>query len=378
MWRWRALSQKGRQYTATKNRRRPRHNGRMPSAPHLWPVPAAARGVCERLAARAPDTATAGPWATGALADLASAGLLAAFIDADCGGTAASEPERQAIFVAIAERCLTTALAVSQWAAAVRLLQHLGAHARQRWLPALARGDAFTTVGISQLSTSRQHLGTAAVRATCGPSGWRLQGTCPWVTGADSVDTIVTGAATDEGPMFFVVETRADGVIIEPPLDMLALAGSRTSAVRLENVRPAEVIAPSTEGGLRTGGLATSALAIGATRASVAVLHGEAEQRPGLRPIAQRLLAEVDRLHNSLMQAAAGGIEPPARDQLRADANSLVVRASQAALTASKGAGFVAGHPAERLVREAMFFLVWSCPQAVSDAVMCELSGREA
>jgi hypothetical protein len=41
-----------------------------------------------------------------------------------------------------------------------------------------------------------------------------------------------------------------------------------------------------------------------------------------------------------------------------------VLRAGQAALTASKGAGFVAGHPAERLVRESMFFLVWSCPQS--------------
>ena len=63
------------------------------------------------------------------------------------------------------------------------------------------------------------------------------------------------------------------------------------------------------------------------------------------------------------------------RAQLRAHANSLVVRAAQAALTASKGAGFVTGHPAERLVRESMFFLVWSCPQSVTSAVMCELAG---
>jgi len=37
----------------------------------------------------------------------------------------------------------------------------------------------------------------------------------------------------------------------------------------------------------------------------------------------------------------------------------------------------VAGHPAERLVRESLFFLVWSCPQSVSAAVMCELAGLE-
>ena len=50
-------------------------------------------------------------------------------------------------------------------------------------------------------------------------------------------------------------------------------------------------------------------------------------------------------------------------------------RAAQAALTAAKGAGFVRGHPAERLARESLFFLVWSCPQAGSGAVLCELAG---
>jgi hypothetical protein len=38
----------------------------------------------------------------------------------------------------------------------------------------------------------------------------------------------------------------------------------------------------------------------------------------------------------------------------------------------------VAGHPAERLAREAMFFLVWSCPQAVSSRLLKEFSQCEA
>jgi hypothetical protein len=82
----------------------------------------------------------------------------------------------------------------------------------------------------------------------------------------------------------------------------------------------------------------------------------------------------VDALRGRLLAAAARGIESADRDRLRADANGLVVRAAQAALTASKGAGFVAGHPVERLVRESLFFLVWSCPQAVADAFLCELT----
>ena len=62
-------------------------------------------------------------------------------------------------------------------------------------------------------------------------------------------------------------------------------------------------------------------------------------------------------------------------DELRTRANSLALRSTQAALAAAKGAGFVAGHPAGRWCREALFFLVWSCPQSVVAANLCELAG---
>jgi hypothetical protein len=53
------------------------------------------------------------------------------------------------------------------------------------------------------------------------------------------------------------------------------------------------------------------------------------------------------------------------------------LRATQAALAAAKGTGFVVGHPAGRWCREALFFLVWSCPRPVAAANLCELAGLE-
>ena len=319
-------------------------------------------GLGGTLAALADRTAAEGPWRSGALAALADAGLLAAFVPVEHGGTAAAESAITAALVAIAERCLTTALALTQWAAAVRIIAAgppaVGAHL----LPPLACGATFTTVGISQLTTSRRHLGRPALVATADAGGWRLDGLCPWVTGADSTHSIVTGAATDDGgQLFFVVPTDAPGLGIDPPLAMLALSGSRTSAVRFASVRPAHVLPPPASGGLRTGGLSTTALAVGSARASGGMIAREAEARPGLRGVAADF-------------AAAEGIDAADRDRLRADANGLVVRVAQAALTASKGAGFVAGHRVERLVRESLFFLVWSCPQAVTDAFLCDLT----
>jgi hypothetical protein len=74
--------------------------------------------------------------------------------------------------------------------------------------------------------------------------------------------------------------------------------------------------------------------------------------------------------------AAATGDVSRTTDALRAGANSLVLRATQAALAAAKGAGFVADHPAGRWCREALFFIVWRCPQLVLDANLCEFGSR--
>ncbi len=309
---------------------------------------------------------------------LADEGVLAAFIATDHGGTAASEPRLLGGLADIASACLTTALAVSQWAAAVRIIaggpEPIGAAV----LPSLARGDTFTTVGISQITTSRQHLGRPVLVASRDAEGWRLDGLCPWVTGADASATIVTGAATEDGrQLFFVVPTDANGVVIDPPLDMLALTGSRTSAVHFDGARPTFVIEPSTQQAARTGGLATTALALGSARAAVALVQREASCRADLTPIGTSLACELADLFARLDRAARDGIALADRDALRGDATSLVLRAAQAAVTSSKGAGFVRGHPAERIARESFFFLVWSCPQSVSSALLCEWAGVE-
>jgi len=333
--------------------------------------------ISSRLACMADPVERDGPWSAGSMRSLAEQGILAAFVPVEHGGKGADEAQLLEALTDIAASCLTTALAVSQWAAAVRIIAGGPADVRDALLPALARGDTFTTVGISQITTSRQHLGRPVLVASRDAEGWRLDGLCPWVTGADASDTIVTGAVTADGDqLFFVVPTDGDGVVIDPPLDMLALSGSRTSAVHLDAARPAHVIAPPPQKNSRTGGLATSALALGSARAAVTLVAHEAARRSDLAPVARGLEAELSSLHSRLTTAARDGVALADRDALRADATSFVLRAAQAAITSSKGAGFVRGHPAERIARESFFFLVWSCPQSVSSALLCEWAGR--
>jgi len=376
MWRWWETCQKVREYTPSVSHQRADEKPPLFTLQARAPDPVALHRLNASLRERAAESARVGPWRSGSFAALAEEGLLAGFLPEDAGGKAASEPARLTALMAVAEACLTTALAVSQWAAACRIIDGGELATRMMWLPPLASGRVFTTVGISQLTTSRRHLGKAALSARCDADGWRLDGECPWVTGADSVETIVTGATTDDGSQrFFVVETQERGLMIEPPMKMLALSGSRTSAVRMAGVRPAAVIIPADGDGARTGGLATTALAIGAIRASLGIIAQESTRRADLLPVTEHLTADVESLVARLDEAARLGLTQPDRDCLRTDANRLVVRAAQAALVACKGAGFVQGHPAERLAREAMFFLVWSCPQSVTQAVMCDLAG---
>src|SRR5687767_3362039 len=79
----------------------------------------------------------------------------------------------------IAAGCLTTAFALSQREAAIRHLLKGPAHLKERYLHGLAAGEIFATVGLSQLTTSRQHQGPA-LRALQLPSGgYRLDGEIP-------------------------------------------------------------------------------------------------------------------------------------------------------------------------------------------------------
>ncbi len=105
-------------------------------------------------------------------------------------------------------------------------------------------------------------------------------------------------------------------------------------------------------------------------------METESARRPELSAAAVELHREHEQLQDDLL-AVAEGNQACSSEDLRVRANSLVLRCTQAALAAAKGAGYVVGHPAGRWCREALFFLVWSCPQSVMAANLCELAGIE-
>jgi butyryl-CoA dehydrogenase len=282
----------------------------------------------------------------------------------------------------LARACLTTCFILSQRDAACRRIRDSGKEELcQRLLPDLARGAAFATVGLSQLTTSRQH-GQPSFRCRIKGSSYIFDGTIPWVTGAAQADQLVIGAALEDGRQILaVLPATTPGVEVGPPLELAALQGSLTAEVRCSEATvtrewilagpAAQVI---TTGRGSTGGLETSCLALGLAGAALGYLEGEARIRTDLVPIAASLGQELGSLRSDLHRYAEQGCDSEAAFTLRALANSLVLRATQAALTASKGTGFLRNHPAQRWARQALFFLVWSCPRPAAEATMAYLA----
>jgi alkylation response protein AidB-like acyl-CoA dehydrogenase len=285
----------------------------------------------------------------------------------------------------LAGACLTTCFILSQRDAAARRIRDHGSEALCReLLRPLACGGRFATVGLSHLTTSRQ-FGQPAMRAETRPTSFVLDGTMPWVTGAEQADYFITGAVLEDGRQILTVLPReTKGVTVGRPLDLMALTGSLTTEVMCERVEvdrrwllagPAEKVLTVGRGG--TGGLETSCLALGLAGAAVEYLKQEAARRPDLQGSAQRLEQARQNVRGELYRLATGGGTAEAALALRARANTLVLRATQAALTASKGTGFLRSHPAQRWARQAMFFLVWSCPRPAAEATMAYLTGPE-
>lgn len=298
------------------------------------------------------------------------------------GGPGFDRPGLVRRYGRIAEGSLTAAFVLTQHDAAVRRLAIPGAGASAAaWLDRIAEGSAFTTVGISQLTTSRRR-GPAAVLARPFGRGFELQGAIPWVTGADRADMIVVGAVLDDGrQLLAALPTDRPGVTVREPFELAALTNSRTAEVLLEGVaiEPDDLIAgpvvdvmaiPGTAG---TGGLETSSLAIGQARAAIVAMASE--NRDDLAEPFQALAHEWSAAALGLIASAEGRPDAPNPAAIRARANALVLSATQAHLTARKGSGFLKTDPAQRWARQALFFLVWSCPSPVASAAIRDFAG---
>jgi alkylation response protein AidB-like acyl-CoA dehydrogenase len=335
-----------------------------------------------------PEPDSAEQWPAAQMELLAEAGGYRWNIAKEFGGDGVGTAELVEIYRELASGSLLTTFILTQRNAACQRIESSTNRALAgKLLPALCRGEIFATVGISHLTTSRQHLSAPSLTVSeiPGTTEYLLNGSVPWATGANVADVIITGGTMVDGrEILAAVPCRREGVRVLPPVALMGLSSSQTSTVEMNGVRITEdeilhgpvarVMSASASGG--AGSLGTSALAIGTAQGSLKMFAEEVDRRPELAEFFMPLEAEAHdlarQLHDAAWEIQTTGLCTP--ESIRQRANSLVLRVSQAWLAATKGAGYIAGHPAERAIRESMFFLVWSCPPFVLQGNLRELS----
>jgi butyryl-CoA dehydrogenase len=329
------------------------------------------------------DADDAGVWPAQLWGTLENFGVTGWALPREFGGEECDRLTLLRRYARVAEGSLTAAFILSQHDAGVRRL--VAASDRPialAWLQKVDAGLAFPTVGISQLTTSRRH-GDQAVRANeIEPGRFRVDGLIPWVTAATRADMLVAGAATLDGrQILFALPTSKPGVEVKPSFALAALQASCTAEVACDGVEidaddllagpsPDVMASPAASG---TGGLETSALALGQALAALKAL--ESAGRDDLLEPVEALRDSWERLRDDLMACASGAPGSPTSATVRGQANALVLRLTQAYLTARKGSGFLREDPAQRWARQALFFLVWSCPSPVAQAAIRDLAG---
>lgn len=346
--------------------------------PTDWP------GVLDGIRRRAQGFDISGDWPTIDLQALEATGAMRWSAPKDFGGEELPPLQLHLKYEQLATASLATALILTQRDAAVGLLtaSH-NASKRSTMLRRLAENKHFATVGIAQLTTSRQ--GSApALEATKVTGGYRLNGVIPWCTGAPMAHFIVAGAALDDGrQILFLMEPHLSGVTIDPVMQLVALRSTFTTSLRLTNVMLEErwLLRGPTDGGVLTRPnsltLGQTFLAMGLCRSAISLMASHDSDRA--RAAVVRFEAQLDPLRTEVLSLCQAGREPDAaaaNARLRGACNDLVLRAAHAAVALFKGSALLPDHPAQRLAREAMFLLVWSCPNPVIDCTIDLLSER--
>ena len=119
---------------------------------------------------------------------------------------------------------------------------------KQRWLPAMARGEVIGCFGLTEPDFGSNPAGMAT-RARRDGSDWILDGTKRWITNGNLADLAVVWARSEEGIRGFLVARGTRGFEAREIHHKLSMRASVTSELVLDGCRiPAEAELPGAQG----------------------------------------------------------------------------------------------------------------------------------
>lgn len=229
--------------------------------------------------ARAVDRGERSVWI--AYRALGKAGLLApAYPEAYGGG--GGDLTMLAIFIAEVSRgCAATALSAGASVALSggTILRFGNDMQKQRWLPAIARGEAIGSLALTEPGAGSDVM-SVSTRARREGDWWVLNGEKTFITNAPDADVMVVFAVTGEEKGrktlgAFIVEKGMAGLSTGRPMQKMGMRGSPTSEVTLEDVRvPASSVLGDVKSGFAQAMFAFTGERAMAPAAALGLLHG--------------------------------------------------------------------------------------------------------
>lgn len=287
-------------------------------------------------------------------------GLYGLFGPRHLGGFDADEETAAAVVETLGGASASTAFVWIQHHSALRAVLAGPAAAAERWAAALCRGESRAGIAVAAL----RRPGPPAMRASRVEGGWTLEGVAPWVTGWDRIDVVLVAAAAGDDIVWSLLDaTASPGLAVRrQALAAMGATSTVTLSLRAHFVADERVLAVESRqawrgrdrAGLRLNGFLPLGVA-----ARAAVLLGDGA-----------LLGEVDRMRRSLLRAPLEHLA-----EARAAVSLLAVRAATALVAAGGGASVELASPAQRLAREAMFFLVFGQTAPIRAAQLALLAG---
>ena len=241
---------------------------------------------------------------------------------------------------------------------------------REELLPGLRNGSLLAAVAFAHV----RRPGTPDPIATRIDGGWSFDGHLDWVTSWDIADVVMImaqGSGPDAGMLVCAFlpaghsPTSTNGVEPGPVLDLLAMGGTHTRPVNLDDVRVPDdrVVLLDREAWLAYDATKTvdvNPATFGIARGAIAELAQLAEQRSdeGMQSLARALAEKCILLRSAAYAAMDNDDDLSERLRLRAESLALMTDAALSVITARAGAAMQRGHSAERRLREAMFLQV--------------------
>ena len=307
-------------------------------------VVTAERLADELLFSRALETDTAGAVPVDLLDALAAAGLYGLAGPASAGGLEADFATVCAVAEALACGCLATTFVWAQHVGAVIAAARSENAAIREWVAPLCRGERRAGLALGGALP-----GPAQLTARPNSDGWTFSGVSPFVSGWGRVDLIHTAARTADGQLVWALldEQESETLHVER-LELVALNATATvradyadqavPAARVTSVVPYEQGPPPPEL-LRIH----ASFALGVAARCCRLLD-----KRSFDAELDRLRAELDRLSPSTIEAA------------RAAAGELALRTAAAVCVERGSRSLLLSEHGQRLVREALFCLVYA------------------